>query len=75
MLAEIMTSAEFGEICFLIAVILFAIEVVVRIMRNEGYHYQWLLLAAGLFFLALGWLALPTGDDPADTARAVQALF
>lgn len=65
MIAEIMTSPEFGEICFLIAVILFAIEAVIRISRPANWGYEWLILVIGLFFIALGWLALPTGDDPA----------
>jgi hypothetical protein len=29
--------------------------------RRAEWHYGWLLGVAGLAFIALGWLALPTG--------------
>lgn len=61
LLAEIMSSPSFGEVMFLVAFILFAIDVVVRIARPQRWPYDWLLLAAGLACVALGWLALPTG--------------
>lgn len=62
MLAEIMKAAGFAEVCFLIALILFAIEFVTRfsMARRTDWAYGWLLGVAGLAFLALGWLAQPT---------------
>jgi len=61
-LAEIMKAAGFAEVCFLIAFILFVIEFVTRLtVRRTDWAYGWLLGVAGLAFIALGWLALPTG--------------
>jgi hypothetical protein len=57
-LAAIMTSPDFGEICFLVAFILFTIEFVIRVMRPANWAYDSVLLAAGLAFVALGFLAL-----------------
>jgi hypothetical protein len=62
MLAEIMTANSFGEVCFLIAVILFVIEFVVRVMRPANWAYDSVLMVAGFACIALGWLALTTGD-------------
>jgi hypothetical protein len=63
MLAEIMTSPGFGEIMFLVAFILFAIEVVRLIAaRSSAWDYSWLLIVCGLACMALGWVALTTGD-------------
>ena len=63
--SEIMDSADFAEIMFLVAFILFLIEAV-RIFaigdRTWGYH--WVLVVAGLACLALGFLALPTDPTP-----------
>jgi hypothetical protein len=63
MLAEIMTSPGFGEIMFLVAFILFAIEAV-RLLaaRTTTWDYSWLLIVCGLACMALGWVALTTGD-------------
>lgn len=61
-LAEIMDAPGFAEVMFLVAFILFVIEVVRLIAGgavNWGYH--WLLVVAGLACIALGFLALPTG--------------
>ena len=62
MLAEIMRAAGFAEVCYLIAVILFAIEFVMRlaVARRTDWYYNWLLMIAGLLFVALGLLAQPT---------------
>ena len=62
MLAEIMRAADFAEICFLVAFILFVIEFITRLANraNTAWAYGWLLGVAGLAFLALGWLAMPT---------------
>jgi hypothetical protein len=62
MLAEIMRAAGFAEVCYLVAVILFAIELVLRLANRTraDWHYGWLLGVAGLLFLALGFLAQPT---------------
>jgi hypothetical protein len=62
--AEIMTSPGFGEVCFLVALILFIIEFVIRLVRPgpEKWPYDSLLMVAGFAFIALGWLALITGD-------------
>ena len=63
MFAEIMDSADFAEIMFLVAFILFLIEFVriFALARSDttwGYH--WILVVAGLACVALGLLALPT---------------
>jgi hypothetical protein len=58
MLAVIMHSPDFAEVCFLIAVILFAIEVVLIIAKPVGYTLGGLMIAAGLLAVALGFLAL-----------------
>jgi hypothetical protein len=61
MLAEIMKAAGFAEVCYLIAVILFAIEFITRLtVRRADWAYGWLLGVAGLLFIALGLLAQPT---------------
>lgn len=57
MLSAIMTSPDFGEVMFLVAFILFLIEVVIRIVRPAQWAYESLLLCAGLACLALGFLA------------------
>lgn len=56
-LSAIMTSPEFGEVCFLVAFILFVIAVVAHITR-PAFEYLTVIIPAGLAFLALGWLAL-----------------
>ena len=53
-----MTEPDFAEICFLVAFILFTIEFVIRLMRPANWAYDSVLLAAGLAFTALGFLAL-----------------
>lgn len=58
MLTAIMSSPDFGEVCFLVAFILFVIEFVIRILRPSAWVYDSALLVAGLAFMALGWLAL-----------------
>jgi hypothetical protein len=58
MLTAIMTSPDFAEICFLVALVLFTIEFVIRLVRPANWAYDSVLLAAGLAFIALGWLAL-----------------
>lgn len=63
MLAEILDSASFAEIMFLVAFILFAIEAVRLIAAGSvSWGYHWLLVVAGLACIALGLLALPTGS-------------
>ena len=63
MLAEIMTSNAFGEIMFLVAFILFVVEAVRLIAaRSTTWDYSWLLIVSGLACMALGWVALTTGD-------------
>ena len=63
MLAEIMTSNAFGEIMFLVAFILFVIEVVRLIAaKSSTWDYSWLLIVCGFACMALGWVALTTGD-------------
>jgi len=63
MLAEIISSNGLGEVMFLVAFILFAIEVVRLIAgRNVTWDYGWLLIVAGFACMALGWLVLTTGD-------------
>jgi hypothetical protein len=57
-LAAIMTSPDVAEVCFLVAVILFAVELVVRVTRPANWVYESVLLVAGLLFVALGFLAL-----------------
>lgn len=57
-LATIMTEPDFAEVCFLIAVIVFLLEVVVCIARPANWAYSGLLIAVGLAALALGELAL-----------------
>jgi len=57
MLAAIWSNPELAEVFFLIAVILFAIEVIVIISKPAGYAYGGLLIAGGLLFTALGFLA------------------
>lgn len=58
MLSAIMTKPDFAEVCFLIAFILFVIEFVIRLARPANWPFDWLLMVAGLAFMALGWLAL-----------------
>lgn len=62
MFAEIMRAAGFAEVCYLIAVILFAIEFIMRFAtaRRTDWYYNGLLTIAGLLFIALGLLAQPT---------------
>jgi 1,4-dihydroxy-2-naphthoate octaprenyltransferase len=60
MFAEIMSSPSFGEVMFLVAFVLFALEVVIMVIKPANWP-SWVLLAAGLACMALGWLALPTG--------------
>jgi len=63
MLGEIMTANSFGEIMFLVAFILFVIEMVRLIAaRTVTWDYSWLLIVAGFACMALGWLALTTGE-------------
>lgn len=56
--AAIMTEPDFAEIMFLVAFIVFLIEVVVCIARPANWAYSGLLIAVGLAALALGELAL-----------------
>ena len=63
MIAEIMTANSFGEIMFLVAFILFAVEAVRLVAANErSWGYSWLLVVCGLASISLGWLALTTGE-------------
>ena len=57
MLSAIWSNPELSEVFFLIAVILFAIEVVVVISKPANWAYSGLMIAGGLLFLALGFLA------------------
>lgn len=63
MIAEIMTANSFAEVMFLVGFILFVIEVV-RLIAGRGisWDYGWLLIVAGFACMALGWLALTTGE-------------
>lgn len=56
-----MRANGFAEVMFLVAFILFTIEVV-RLIANRAWDYNWLLLVAGFACMALGWVALTTGD-------------
>lgn len=56
-LAAIMTEPDFGEICFLVALVLFVVHVIIVATKNAT-EYGGVLVSAGLAFLALGWLAL-----------------
>lgn len=58
LLSAIMSTPEFGEICFLVALILFAVAAVVHFARSTVSEYSVGLVSAGLAFTALGWLAL-----------------
>ena len=67
LLAEIMSNSDFAEIMFLVAFILFLIEVVRLVAMGAGnrtdapgWGYSWILIVAGLACISLGWLALPT---------------
>jgi hypothetical protein len=63
MLAEIMRAPAFAEIMFLVAFILFVVEVVRLVAaRSSTWDYGWLLIVAGFACMALGWVALTTGD-------------
>ena len=63
MLAEIMTANSFAEIMFLVAFILFVVEVVRLVAaRTVTWDYGWLLIVAGFACMSLGWLALTTGE-------------
>jgi hypothetical protein len=65
MLAEIMDSPDFAEIMFLVAFILFVIEVVrLAVGRGSAWDFHWILVVAGLACISLGLLALPTGAAP-----------
>jgi hypothetical protein len=57
MLSVIWSNPDLSEVFFLVAVILFALEVVVIITKPAEWVYGGLLIAAGLLFLALGFLA------------------
>jgi hypothetical protein len=58
LLAVIMHSPDLAEIMFLVAFILFVIEVILVVARPAGWVYGGLLIAAGLASVALGFLAL-----------------
>lgn len=58
MYSAIMTSPDFAEVCFLIAFILFVVAAVVALVRSEVSSYSGILVAAGLAFGALAFLAL-----------------
>jgi hypothetical protein len=62
LLAEIMTANSFAEVMFLVAFILFVIEVVRLAVRPASWEFHWLLVVAGLAAISLGWLALTTGE-------------
>jgi len=55
MLATIMSSPDFAEACFLIALILFVIAMLVSIYRVA---HTLPVVSAGLAFIALAFLAL-----------------
>lgn len=57
MLSAIMTSPDFAEVCFLIAFILFVVATILSVVRTEVSAYSGTLVAAGLSFVALAWLA------------------
>ena len=64
LVAEIMNAPDFGEVMFLVAFILFVIEVVRLAIRPTTWEYHWLLVVAGLASISLGWLALATDTTP-----------
>ena len=57
MLSAIMTKPDFGEVMFLIAFIIFLIEVIVILTKSAAIPTG-LFTVAGLACLALGFLAL-----------------
>ena len=59
-LAAIMTEPDFAEVMFLVAFIVFLIEVIalVAVARGATWVYGGLLTAVGLAAVALGFLAL-----------------
>jgi hypothetical protein len=58
MIADISSGTTgFADVCFLIALILFAIATVWRALRDSP-PYDGVLIAAGLAAVALGWLVL-----------------
>lgn len=57
MLSSIMTKPDFAEVMFLVAFIIFVIEVVVMVTKTAAIPAG-LLTVAGLACLALGFLAL-----------------
>jgi hypothetical protein len=57
MLSAIMTKPDFAEVMFLVAFIIFLIEVIVMITKTAAIPAG-LLTVAGLACLALGFLAL-----------------
>lgn len=57
MLSAIMSSPDFGEVCFLIAFVIFVIATVVALLRTTVDTYVIPIIAAGLAMMALGWLA------------------
>lgn len=64
LLAEIIDSPDLAEVMFLVAFILFVIEVVRLIAAREvSWGYHWLLVVAGLACISLGFLALPGGES------------
>ena len=63
MLAEIMTANSFAEVMWLIAFVLFVVEVIRLIAVDAArWGYSWLLVVAGLACVSLGFLAWTTGD-------------
>ena len=58
MLAAIMSSPDFGEVCFLIAFIIFVLATILSLVQTTASTYVMPLIAGGLSFIALGWLAL-----------------
>jgi hypothetical protein len=57
MLSAIMTKPDFAEVMFLVAFILFLIEVIIIVTRTAAVPAN-LLTVAGLACIALGFLAL-----------------
>ena len=63
LLAEIITANSFAEVMWLVAFILFMIEVVRLVAAGDRtWGYGWLIVVAGLAAMALGFLAWTTGD-------------
>lgn len=58
MISAIMNAPGFAELCFLIAVVLFAVELLLKLKPNASWTHDNVLTIAGFGLIALGLLAL-----------------